>query len=270
MGLYPGTLINRNTPEFLNGAKTVLENRGDDSTGWSCSNKFLLWARCLEGNKALELFRYQLAQKTYANLFDFHEPFQIDGNFGSAAAVMELLMQSQTGEIYILPALPDAWDKGEISGIRAKNGAKVDIVWSDNEAVSFTITPAADGDITIGYDRENGTFMLNNEIYADMREGKTYTIENAKAGTAYTFTAAEPEDDASITIADGKITAHNAEGGVLIIACYDENGGLINVDFAEGYTADLSDYPDCREVKAFLWDSADNMKPLCEAVSHIM
>ena len=270
VGLYPGTLINRNTPEFLNGAKTVLENRGDDSTGWSCSNKFLLWARCLEGNKALELFRYQLAQKTYANLFDFHEPFQIDGNFGSAAAVMELLMQSQTGEIYILPALPDAWDKGEISGIRAKNGAKVDIVWSDNEAVSFTITPAADGDITIGYDRENGTFMLNNEIYADMREGKTYTIENAKAGTAYTFTAAEPEDDASITIADGKITAHNAEGGVLIIACYDENGGLINVDFAEGYTADLSDYPGCRAVKAFLWDSADNMKPLCEAVSHIM
>ena len=69
----------------------------DDSTGWSCSNKFLLWARCLDGDKALELFRYQLAQKTYANLFDTHAPFQIDGNFGSAAGVMELLMQSQTG-----------------------------------------------------------------------------------------------------------------------------------------------------------------------------
>lgn len=63
VGLYPGTLINRDTPELLNGAKVVLENRGDDSTGWSCSNKFLLWARCLDGDKALELFRYQLAQK---------------------------------------------------------------------------------------------------------------------------------------------------------------------------------------------------------------
>ena len=72
VGLYPGTLINRDTPELLNGAKVVLENRGDDSTGWSCSNKFLLWARCLDGDKALELFRYQLAQKTYANLFDTH------------------------------------------------------------------------------------------------------------------------------------------------------------------------------------------------------
>lgn len=119
VGLYPGTLINRDTPELLNGAKVVLENRGDDSTGWSCSNKFLLWARCLDGDKALELFRYQLAQKTYANLFDTHAPFQIDGNFGSAAGVMELLMQSQTGTVYILPALPTEWNSGEISGIKA-------------------------------------------------------------------------------------------------------------------------------------------------------
>lgn len=184
VGLYPGTLINRDTPEFLEGAKIVLENRGDDSTGWSCSNKFLLWARCLEGDKALELFRYQLAQKTYANLFDTHAPFQIDGNFGSAAGVMELLMQSQTGDIYILPALPTAWDKGEISGIKAKNGAEVSIKWDNGKATEIKIIPAVDGDITIGYEKDN-TFTLNGSdiTFTD----NEYTINYAKAGMEYTF-----------------------------------------------------------------------------------
>lgn len=276
VGLYPGTLINRNTPELLEGAKTVLQKRGDDSTGWSCSNKFLLWARTLEGDKALELFRYQLAKKTYSNLFDTHAPFQIDGNFGSAAGVMELLMQSQTGEIYILPALPAAWDKGEISGIKAKNGAAVDIKWSDNEAESFTITPAADGDITIGYDGQNGTFMINGRTYADMRNGEKYTIKNAAAGTAYTFTATEPQadppvdDKPEITIADGAVSVKNASEGILIIAGYDVSGALVRTEVKDGYSAALEDYEDCHEIKAFLWDSVSGMKSAAASVSHRM
>ena len=185
VGLYPGTLINRDTPELLNGAKVVLENRGDDSTGWSCSNKFLLWARCLDGDKELELFRYQLAQKTYANLFDTHAPFQIDGNFGSAAGVMELLMQSQTVTVYILPALPTEWNSGEISGIKAKNGAEVSIKWSDNKATEIKITPTVDGNITIGYEKDN-ILKLNGENIKFV-DGK-YTIENASAGETYIFT----------------------------------------------------------------------------------
>ena len=184
VGLYPGTLITRDTPEWLDGAKVVLGNRGDSSTGWSCSNKFLLWARALDGDKALELFRYQLAQKTYANLFDTHAPFQIDGNFGSAAGVMELLMQSQTGDIYILPALPKVWDNGKISGIKAKNGAEVSIKWSNNKAYEIRITPAIDGDITIGYEKDN-ELMLNGEDI-EFTDGK-YTISNAEAGTEYVF-----------------------------------------------------------------------------------
>ena len=185
VGLYPGTLINRDTPELLNGAKVVLENRGDDSTGWSCSNKFLLWARCLDGDKALELFRYQLAQKTYANLFDTHAPFQIDGNFGSAAGVMELLMQSQTGTVYILPALPTEWNSGEISGIKAKNGAEVSIKWSDNKATEIKITPTVDGNITIGYEKDNILKLKGENIkFVDDK----YTIENASAGETYIFT----------------------------------------------------------------------------------
>ena len=186
VGLYPGTLINRETPELLNGAKIVLQNRGDDSTGWSCSNKFLLWARTLEGDKALELFRYQLAKKTYSNLFDTHAPFQIDGNFGSAAGVMELLMQSQTGTVYILPALPTVWDKGEISGIKAKNGAEVSIKWNNGKATEIKIKPAKDGDITIGYEKDNALTLDGSDV--TFTDGK-YTIENAVKGTTYIFTS---------------------------------------------------------------------------------
>ncbi len=186
VGLYPGTLINRDTPELLEGAKIVLNNRGDDSTGWSCSNKFLLWARTLEGDKALELFRFQLAQKTYANLFDTHAPFQIDGNFGSAAGVMELLMQSHTGDIYILPALPKAWDKGEISGIKAKNGAEVSIKWDNGKATEIKIVPAVDGDITIGYEKDNALTLNGADVTFTNNE---YTIKNAVKGIEYVFTS---------------------------------------------------------------------------------
>lgn len=184
VGLYPGTLINRDTLELLEGAKVVLEKRGDDSTGWSCSNKFLLWARALEGDKALELFRFQLAKKTYSNLFDTHAPFQIDGNFGSAAGVMELLMQSHTGDIYILPALPAAWESGEISGIRAKNGATVSIKWENGKATEIKIIPAVDGNITIGYEKDNTLALNGADVVFTNNE---YTIENAKAGEEYVF-----------------------------------------------------------------------------------
>lgn len=189
VGLYPGYLINRNTPDLLQGARVTLDKRGDEATGWSVANKFLMWTRVLDGDKALQLFRYQLAQKTYSNLFDFHAPFQIDGNFGSAAGVMELLMQSQTGTIYILPALPSLWDKGSISGIKAKTGAEISIKWTGNRADEVTITPVVDGDVTIGYTwaksitvttgRKKTTVKGNNGIF---------TIAAAKAGVPLNIT----------------------------------------------------------------------------------
>ena len=183
VGLYPGTLINQTTPEFLNGAKITLEKRGDDATGWSIANKFLMWARVLDGDKALQLFRYQLAQRTYSNLFDFHAPFQIDGNFGAAAGVMELLMQSQTGTIYILPALPSVWDKGFISGIRSKTGAAVGIKWSDHKATEVVVTPAVDGDIKLGYKLINTITVFNGLKTINLTADKgIFTIPQAKSG----------------------------------------------------------------------------------------
>jgi len=260
VGLYPGTLINRDTPELLNGAKIVLEKRGDDSTGWSCSNKFLLWARTLEGDKALELFRYQLAKKTYSNLFDTHAPFQIDGNFGSAAGVMELLVQSQTGDIYILPALPKVWDKGGISGIKAKNGAEVSIKWADNKATEIKIIPAIDGDITIGYDKENIISVNGKAItFTDNK----YTIKNAKKGSIYTFST-EPgtEIKQEITeITENSIGASGYGDETLIIAGYDSEGVMQKVEVINGLQGSLMGYDECATVKAFLWDSLNSMKP---------
>lgn len=266
VGMYPGTLINRDTPELLEGAKIVLQNRGDDSTGWSCSNKFLLWARALDGDKALELFRFQLAKKTYSNLFDTHAPFQIDGNFGSAAAVMELLMQSQTGKIYILPALPNEWDKGEISGIKAKNGAEISIKWSDNEASEFSVTPSVDGDITIGYDRLKGTFELNGNI-VDLNNNKLYTIKNAKAGETYTFIASDKEvpKTPEIELSKTHVKAVNAAEGTLMLAGYDVNGVMLKMTIINGFESDIKGFEECNKIKAFLWDSVDNMKALCES-----
>lgn len=263
VGLYPGNLINRDTPELLEGAKIVLQKRGDDSTGWSCSNKFLLWARALDGDKALELFRYQLAQKTYANLFDFHEPFQIDGNFGSAAGVMELLMQSQAGDIYILPALPSEWDKGEISGIKAKNGAEISIKWSENKADEFVIKPVHDGDITIGYEKDNYSFMLNGE-YIEFENGE-YTIKNAEAGEEYVFTAAEAGDPVTISLTKTHVKAENAYKGVLVVAGYNADGSVSDIRIIDGYESELTGFESCDKVRAFLWNDTNELKPLCNA-----
>ncbi len=264
VGLYPGTLINRNNEAYINGAKVVLNNRGDESTGWSCSNKFLLWARTLDGDKALELFRYQLAKRTYSNLFDTHAPFQIDGNFGSAAGVMELLMQSQTGDIYILPALPEVWDSGEISGIKAKNGAEVSIKWSDNKATEIKVGPAVDGDVTIGYDKGNIKALDGKAV--DFANGK-YTIANAKAGEVYTFsTEAAPEPERSIvSITDSHVTATAKSGDTLMVAGYDADGRLVKVIAAAGFDTDISGFEGCASIKAMLWDSLDSMIPYAYA-----
>ncbi len=189
VALYPGNLITRETPEFLNGAKIVLNNRGDESTGWSIANKFLMWARVLDGDKALQLFRYQLAQRTYQNLFDYHAPFQIDGNFGSAAGVMELLMQSQTGTIYILPALPKVWDKGSISGIKSQTGAEVSIDWAENKATLISITPSVDGDIKIGYEFAKTIYINDDESYQPINSvDGIFTIPQAKSGVKLMIT----------------------------------------------------------------------------------
>jgi alpha-L-fucosidase 2 len=170
--LYPGTLINSSTPEWMLGAITALELRGNKATGWALAHRMNLRARAKDAEQAHEVYSVLLKEKTLPNLWSVHPPFQIDANLGLMAGVAEMLMQSHEGYIQLLPALPKAWNTGSFDGLVTRGNFELSMNWENSKISLLKIIAKSGGKCTIKYPNIEST-----EIKDDAGKLMSYTKE---------------------------------------------------------------------------------------------
>jgi len=157
--IHPGAQINmEETPEFAAAAKKSLDYRienGGGHTGWSAAWLISQYARLYESEEALNSLKTVLSKSTSPNMFGQHPPFQMDANFGATAGVAEMFLQSHAGVIHLLPALPDEWQTGSVTGLKARGGLELDIEWENGELVEAKVLSPKDGNIRIKYSGKN-------------------------------------------------------------------------------------------------------------------
>ncbi len=281
MALYPLSEIDPQSPYF-NPAVRSLMLRGDDATGWSMGWKVNLWARALDGDHAHTILKNALKHSTsydtnqyaggvYYNLFDSHAPFQIDGNFGCAAGIAEMLLQSATDTLRLLPALPSTWPTGSMSGMRAVGGFEVAETWEDDTLVTASITslcglPCPIKYAGIGFRKVTDssgeavpyTRIDENTIVLPTVEGETYVVDMASVFDdvrAPKTTGDESETAFSVARTGNRLSVWASGKEVLSLETYDTAGrltasakgatvfcpptgvALVRVTFADGTTA---------------------------------
>jgi alpha-L-fucosidase 2 len=160
--LYPSQQISlAATPKLAEAARRSLDIRGDDATGWGIGWRINLWARLRDGERAHRIVQRLLSpERTYPNMFDAHPPFQIDGNFGGAAGILEMLVQSDKDDILLLPALPSAWPQGRLAGVRARGGAELTIEWREGRLVAAILASTTGRTVTVRYGSDHTVCRL--------------------------------------------------------------------------------------------------------------